>query len=252
MANKKITDLSSQTSGGVDRAVDVLEIADVSANQSLKITPNALFGVSGAVVGDTDVQAISNKTLTSSTLTAPIINGTITGTYTLGGTPTFPATILTTTNSVSVTGKTLVSPTITTPTITNATITADAISGFSTANTGTIYGVSITVGAISVPSSLTVATTSTLTGAVSVGSTLATTGQLSVQTATAPPAAGASTAGIKMSSTANLGLFFGSGAPTFSAAQGSLYMRTDGSSTSTRMYINTNSSTTWTNVTTAA
>lgn len=42
----------------------------------------------------------------------------------------------------------------------------------------------------------------------------------------------------------------GSGAPTLSAPKGSLYLRTDGSSTSTRAYINTNGSTTWTAVTT--
>jgi hypothetical protein len=69
---------------------------------------------------------------------------------------------------------------------------------------------------------------------------------------TAIPSGGTTGTGIKMSSTSNLGIFFGSGAPTLSAAQGSIYMRTDGSSTSTRMYINTNGSTTWTNVTTAA
>ena len=44
----------------------------------------------------------------------------------------------------------------------------------------------------------------------------------------------------------------GSGAPTLAAPQGSLYLRTDGSSTSTRAYINTNGSTTWTAITTAA
>lgn len=48
------------------------------------------------------------------------------------------------------------------------------------------------------------------------------------------------------------GLYVGSGAPTISAAQGSLYLRTDGSSISTRLYVNTTGSTTWTNVTTAA
>lgn len=51
---------------------------------------------------------------------------------------------------------------------------------------------------------------------------------------------------------AGIGFFVGSGAPTFAASKGSLYIRTDGSSTSTRMYINTNGSTTWTNFTTAA
>lgn len=47
-------------------------------------------------------------------------------------------------------------------------------------------------------------------------------------------------------------LYVGSGAPTLTAIKGSLYIRTDGSSTSTRMYVNTTGSTTWTNFTTAA
>lgn len=53
-------------------------------------------------------------------------------------------------------------------------------------------------------------------------------------------------------SKALLGIFAGSGEPTFAALQGSLYLRTDGSSTSTRAYINTDGGTTWTAVTTAA
>jgi hypothetical protein len=46
----------------------------------------------------------------------------------------------------------------------------------------------------------------------------------------------------------------GSGSPSGSvtAGQGSLYLRTDGSSTSTRAYINTNGGTTWTAITTVA
>lgn len=47
-------------------------------------------------------------------------------------------------------------------------------------------------------------------------------------------------------------LTFGSGAPTIVAPKGSLYLRTDGSSTSTRLYVNTDGSTTWTAVTTGA
>ena len=50
---------------------------------------------------------------------------------------------------------------------------------------------------------------------------------------------------------AGYGIYFGSGAPTISAAKGSLYLRTDGSSSSTRMYIN-NGTTTWIAVTTAS
>lgn len=48
------------------------------------------------------------------------------------------------------------------------------------------------------------------------------------------------------------GICAGTGAPTFSATKGTLYVRLDGSSTSTRLYVNTNGSTTWTNFTSAA
>lgn len=66
------------------------------------------------------------------------------------------------------------------------------------------------------------------------------------------PAGGTAGTGLMFSSTANFGTFFGSGAPTLSAAKGSLYLRSDGSGTGDRAYINTNGSTTWTALTTAA
>jgi hypothetical protein len=67
---------------------------------------------------------------------------------------------------------------------------------------------------------------------------------------TVSPAAGGSAAcGIQASSTANLGLFFGTGAPTFSAAQGSIYSNTTGGA-GARLYVNTSGSTTWTPLTT--
>jgi hypothetical protein len=91
----------------------------------------------------------------------------------------------------------------------------------------------------------------TLAGAITASSTYSGVGAMTILNATAVPAGGTAGSGYKMSSTSNLGLFFGSGAPTLSAAQGSLYMRTDGSSTSTRLYVNTNGTTGWTNVTTA-
>ena len=47
-------------------------------------------------------------------------------------------------------------------------------------------------------------------------------------------------------------IYAGTGAPSFTATQGSLYLRTDGSSTSTRLYVNTTGSTTWTNFTSLA
>ena len=65
-------------------------------------------------------------------------------------------------------------------------------------------------------------------------------------------AGGATTMGFVMSSTANFGVFGGSGAPSLSAAKGSLYLRSDGSGINDRAYINTNGTTTWTALVTVA
>jgi hypothetical protein len=42
-----------------------------------------------------------------------------------------------------------------------------------------------------------------------------------------------------------IGFYTGEGAPTFTAAQGSLYVDKTAASTTTRLYINTDGSTTW-------
>lgn len=68
---------------------------------------------------------------------------------------------------------------------------------------------------------------------------------------TATPAAGSTSAVLLFGTTAGFGIYYGSNAPTVSAAQGSLYLRSDGSSGTTRAYINTNGSTGWTNISTA-
>lgn len=85
-------------------------------------------------------------------------------------------------------------------------------------------------------------------GSTGIASTLS----MKARSATAIPAGGTAGAGYTFSSTSNFGIFFGSGAPTLSAAKGSLYLRSDGTTTNDRMYVNTNGSTTWTAVTTAA
>lgn len=94
-----------------------------------------------------------------------------------------------------------------------------------------------------------VTTTSTIGPAMSVDSVSAT-GNIIADSNQAVVAGGAPA--FLATTTAGLGIYVGSGAPTVSAAQGSLYIRTDGSSTSTRLYVNTNGTTGWTNVTTAA
>ena len=75
---------------------------------------------------------------------------------------------------------------------------------------------------------------------------------LTARSATAIPAGGTAGQGVLVSSTANFGIFFGSGAPTLSAAKGSLYLRSDGASNVTRAYINTDGGTTWTAINTVA
>lgn len=89
-------------------------------------------------------------------------------------------------------------------------------------------------------------------GGAATVTTLTATGKVHAFSATAVPSGGTAGSGLLLSSTANLGVFFGVGVPTLSAAQGSLYLRTDGSSTSTRMYVNSNGTTGWVAVTTAS
>lgn len=84
------------------------------------------------------------------------------------------------------------------------------------------------------------------------GNAFKATGPVQAFAFTAIPAGGTAGAGVMVSSTANFGIFFGSGVPTLAAAKGSLYLRSDGSGTNDRMYVNTNSSTTWTAVVTVA
>lgn len=71
-----------------------------------------------------------------------------------------------------------------------------------------------------------------------------------VGTSAAITSGGAQGIGFVSTSTANFGVFFGSGAPTISAAKGSIYLRSDGSGVNDRAYINTNGSTTWTAIVT--
>ena len=100
------------------------------------------------------------------------------------------------------------------------------------------------------------ATTGTVTVNATLGSatsvaTLAATGTVTARSASGLTAGGA--AGfIGTNVAAGMGIYFGSGAPTVAAAKGSLYLRSDGSGTGDRAYINTNGSTTWTALTTAA
>ena len=99
----------------------------------------------------------------------------------------------------------------------------------------------------------TVSVTGNITGGNIISSAvISSAGNARILGGTAVPTGGTAGAGYLMSSTTNFGVFFGSGAPTLAAAQGSLYLRSDGTTTNNRMYINTDGATTWTPVTTAS
>lgn len=92
-------------------------------------------------------------------------------------------------------------------------------------------------------------TTGTFSGALTAASDTVT-GVLTAQSATATPVAASAVPALSFGS-AGIGVYWGTGVPTVSAVKGSLYIQTDGSSTSTRLYIN-NGTTNWVAITTAS
>jgi hypothetical protein len=117
---------------------------------------------------------------------------------------------------------------------------------------GVTFAAAITYGGVTLSNSVTgtgsmvLSTTPSLTtpdiGAAT-GTSISLTSGSNIYSATAIPAGGTTGTGYKISSTANFGVFVGSGPPTLSAAQGSLYLRSDG-----LPYYNTNGTTGWTSL----
>lgn len=101
-----------------------------------------------------------------------------TGVGSSGWANTVPSgTVVGTSDIQTLTNKTLTSPTINSPTINNATISADAITGYTVATTGTIYGIGVATSSIT--SGL---TNLTATGSITAGNNLV----VSAGTITAP------------------------------------------------------------------
>lgn len=114
---------------------------------------------------------------------------------------------------------------------------------------------SLVVTGAAVTDSVTISVTGgnlTITPTTIVGGDVAGLQKLTAYAGTGIAAGGTTGAGVTFTSAANFGVFPGSGAPTLSAAKGSLYLRSDGTTTNNRAYINTDGGTTWTALTTAA
>jgi hypothetical protein len=136
------------TANSIDAAQDYLPIYQHSSTSTLGINRNTFLNLSSQPTGNTDTQTLTNKTLTSPTINGATLSGTLSGTYTIGGTPTFPSSVTQNTATQTLTNKTLTSPTINSPTISNATISADTVSGYSSSTSGTIYGMSVSSGVL--------------------------------------------------------------------------------------------------------
>jgi hypothetical protein len=120
-----------------------------------------------------------------------------------------------------------------------------AIKGYATSGTGPVGRLSVSLRKLGTDTTFTEAARFEANGDLTViGAVTATGGTytagVKAMSATAIPAGGTAGVGFTFSSTANFGSFFGSGAPTLTAARGSLYLRSDGSP-----YVNLNGTTTW-------
>jgi hypothetical protein len=229
---------------------------------------------SGQTVQNGAVIAIETKVGTGASSQTSVANSVLLGdgTGTSHWGPVTSAYVNTSTGTgafVLANGPGIVGATINSSTINNPTLNVDTIVGYTTTAQGTAYGAAFNNGALTLPNTSTALSIPATNATVSIpgaGATINMTGSsgtaniskinavtdLTIGNATALVAGGDTSHFINMTTTANFGIYWGSGAPTISAAQGSLYIRSDGSSTSTRLYVNTNGTTGWTNFTSAA
>jgi len=146
MADFQIIDKDELTN--VDRSADYILVYDFNAAKLVRSNVNSLLDLLSHPVGINDVQTMTQKTLTAPNISSPILSGTITGTYTLGGTPTFPSSVVTLNGIQTLTNKVITSPTINTANIVNPTLTVNIISEHTAANGVTIDGLNIKDGAL--------------------------------------------------------------------------------------------------------
>jgi hypothetical protein len=143
--------------------------------------------------------------------------------------------------------------------------TGSSLAGTTTLNTATVTTLSVTGHATLEGVTSTGATgtgklvfdgTPTLTTPIigaATGTSVTVTGALASRSATATPAA-ASAVPMVVGGSALVGVYFGTGNPNtaLTAPQGSLFLSTNGNTTATRLFINSNGTTGWVAITTAS
>ena len=181
MSNLNISQFPAATTN--DPVNDLLLLWQNSTLTTKSINRNNLLGLASSPVGISDVQTLTSKTITSPTISSPTLSGTVTGTYTLGGTPTFPASVVTLTGSQTLTNKILTSPTINSATISNPTLSVDTITGYTVATNVTAGGVTLNNGAVGGTTG-TFSSTLSVTGAGTVGGLLTASNGLTLSSGT--------------------------------------------------------------------
>lgn len=171
MADTKVSALGTLAS--VDRTADLLYVVDASGPTSNKITINSLLGFTGGnPVSTSDTQTLTNKTLTTPTITVLDnvltiqdnsdntkqlqfqLSGITTGTTRTLTVPDATTTLVGTDATQTLTNKTLTSPTINTANISNPTLTVDTVSEFTGANGVTVDGLNIKDGKLNTNNSV--------------------------------------------------------------------------------------------------
>lgn len=153
--------------GSVDAANDTIPYWQNSGSAAFSITRNKFLNLASQPLGLTDTQSPTNKTF-NNTNAFTVKDGSFTlnntadtskvGVFSLANvttattrTYTFPnasVILASLTGTETLTNKTITSPAITGGSLDNATVTVDTVSGHTTSNTGTIYGIAVTTGTI--------------------------------------------------------------------------------------------------------